>query len=155
MRATTRGDSHVSASSIPNDPLSFGLGVVGLRYRGGVDGEAAQGVGRAVGVAFNREGIMHGKRDIVVFRQWRERDGGDIIALFPLIKTNPQGLILSYQHVGQHGAANYQHVIGRTVQPYTVGVEALKRELTGIGYNLDVRKRRPSWRQERRIGTIV
>ncbi len=41
----------------------------------------------------------------------------------------------SYEHMGQHGAADYYHVIHST-KPASIGSEELKKELTGIGYNI-------------------
>jgi hypothetical protein len=41
----------------------------------------------------------------VVFRKWRK--GGNIIALFPQIPTDPTGKYCgSYQHLGQHSSAD-------------------------------------------------
>ena len=76
----------------------------------------------------------------VVFRKWK--DSGDILALFPEITANPAGQVLSYQHIGQHGAADYQHCIHQTVKATEIESEPLKDELTRIGYNLVVRERR-------------
>lgn len=65
----------------------------------------------------------------------------DVIALFPEIKEG-SGLCLSYEHFGQHGAADYLTVISRTRPARPCEYAALKAELEGRGYNLEVRKRR-------------
>lgn len=49
----------------------------------------------------------------VVFRKWR--DTGSVIALFPEIPTDLQGWYCeAYEHVGQHGGADYHGVIRAT-----------------------------------------
>lgn len=78
------------------------------------------------------------EKTIGVFRKFK--DGGDILALFPEIDEG-HGMCLSYQHIGQHGASDYNHCISLTwpAQPHECA--DLKAELEGIGYNLDIRKR--------------
>jgi hypothetical protein len=76
---------------------------------------------------------------VVVFRRFPEADGGDVIALFPRIPEGP-GLIASYQHVGQHGAAS-RTLLTRGTSPAREtdpDVAALHKELTRIGYKLKV-----------------
>lgn len=86
-----------------------------------------------------------------VFRMFP--DGG-VIALFPTIPADLQGRCLSYMHVGQHGAADYQHVVSRT-RPASPGECAdLVAELTGIGYSVrPVRRASRRMHEERRSGT--
>lgn len=66
-------------------------------------------------------------------------DGG-IIALFPFIPAddNPRHCS-SYQHVGQHGAADYRHVVETTVAVLPEDEEKmeLKVELENIGYTVE------------------
>ena len=51
--------------------------------------------------------------DLVVFRRWK--DCGSIIALFPEIPADLAGRYCeSYEHVGQHGGADYYCVIQAT-----------------------------------------
>jgi hypothetical protein len=78
----------------------------------------------------------------VVFRVWRGSDGGDVIALFPTLVEN-RGQVTSYMRIGQHGAADYQHVIRDTRPAAPAEYEPLARELTQIGYVLAVHRRRP------------
>jgi len=83
---------------------------------------------------------MPTERTLVVFRRWR--DTGTIIALFPAIPSDIRGWFCeSYEHVGQHGGADYHGVIQAT-RPATVDqVVPLAEELTRIGYNLKPIKR--------------
>lgn len=73
----------------------------------------------------------------VVFR----KDNSGVFALFPHDVCDNQGHVTTYQTIGQHSAANYQHCIAKskpaTEQEYT----DLKKELETIGYNLKVVKR--------------
>ena len=83
---------------------------------------------------------------VVIFRKWQTvQDGHGVIALFPCEPGWRYGLVMSYEHDGQHGSADPNMVIRRT-RPATPGEYAvLKRELEGepYGYVLDVRKRMP------------
>ena len=75
----------------------------------------------------------------VIFRIFPQ---GDIIALFPEIPWNQWGDITSYQHIGQHGPAEYDYCI-KISKPATPKQYAeLKRELISLGYQLDIKKRR-------------
>ena len=72
----------------------------------------------------------------VIFRIFRD---GEVIALFPEIEENA-GCILSYMHIGQHGAASRDIVTDTklaTVEQYA----PLYKELQSIGYHLQIRKR--------------
>jgi len=87
--------------------------------------------------------------DDVVLRRWRK--GGAVIALFPELPATMDGLVTSYQHVGQHGAADYRHVMSRTV-PVPVGEADQERndlldEFRSIGYNPRVRRRRKGFQR--------
>ncbi len=86
----------------------------------------------------------------IIFRMWQ----GEVLALFPTLVEGP-GLILSYMHVGQHGAAlNSMAQAGRLATPEEFA--PLLAELRGIyetSYapgdpviKLRVVKRRPSTR---------
>ncbi len=81
---------------------------------------------------------------IVVFRVWMGPEGGDVIALFPDVAHDRAGLYcVCYEHIGQHGAAQYNHVMAQTRPATEAEYAPLKRELEAkpFGYNLDVRKR--------------
>lgn len=80
--------------------------------------------------------------EIVVLRRWPEAEGGSIIALWP---NMPEGRhVNSYEHVGQHGEADYSYVIFKThpVPEADPEAQALLAELRMIGYNPVVRQRR-------------
>lgn len=81
--------------------------------------------------------------DVVVFRRWR--DSGDVIALFPEIPADLyDDLCEAYEHIGQHGGANYWSVIQQTLPVKLHEAEDLADELEVIGYNLRPIKR-ASW----------
>jgi len=83
----------------------------------------------------------------VVFRRWRN---GDIIALFPEQAADRRGHCDSYEHVGQHGGADYDGVVAVTRPATPAEYADLARELTTIGYNLRIVKRAtPAMRQRR------
>lgn len=76
----------------------------------------------------------------VIFRVW---SNGDVLALFPDLPADVNGLhVTSYEHVGQHGAADYAGCIGRTRAARPDEYAALAKELTSIGYRLNIRRRR-------------
>ena len=76
----------------------------------------------------------------VVFRKFKQ--GGDILALFPEIPADMNGHCQSYQHIGQHGAADFYHCIHTLTVPAKPAEYAdLKAELEGRGYNLQVIQR--------------
>lgn len=87
----------------------------------------------------------------VVMRRWRS-GSRTVIALFPyvvILGTGGAWLVSSYEHIGQHGPADYGAVI-RATRPADWGdpdVAALRRELegAGFGYRLAPRKR-INWR---------
>ena len=86
---------------------------------------------------------------IVVFRKWKPKHGrmNDIIALFPGIDEG-NGKCLSYEHVGQHGGADYQGVVSLTIPATPKEYAALKRELESepFNYRFRVLKHSPGWR---------
>lgn len=85
----------------------------------------------------------------VVFRRWR--DGGEIIALFPAIPTDSYGQFCeAYEHVGQHGGADYHGVIQATKPVSEKDATSLVAELRRIGYSLTVIKRASPTLHERR-----
>lgn len=78
--------------------------------------------------------------DTVIFRTFRD---GEVIALFPDIPADATGHdVQSYQHVGQHGAADYALVMGMTRPATFDQATPLRDELTERGYNLNIRQRR-------------
>lgn len=80
---------------------------------------------------------------VVVFRKFRNQ--GDIIALFPYEPWSGNGDCASYQRIGQHGAADYNHCIDASVPATPDEYASLQRELEQIGYLLKV-QRKVAWR---------
>jgi hypothetical protein len=78
----------------------------------------------------------------VVFRTWKK--GGEVIALFPDDKWTRGNSTLcnSYEHIGQHGGADYQGVIYQTTPARLEDYYDLMRELEGIGYRLKIVRRK-------------
>lgn len=69
----------------------------------------------------------------VIFRKWKHT--GDVIALFPEHPgTNDPNTCQSYEHVGQHGAADPDIVQGCTTRATPDEYRDLLNELTLIGY---------------------
>lgn len=90
-----------------------------------------------------KEDLTYKKEEInektkVVFRVWN--DGGTVIALFPEVDEG-NGYCSSYEHVGQHSGADYKGVVARTRLASPKEYQFLLRELRGIGYDLEIRKR--------------
>jgi hypothetical protein len=78
---------------------------------------------------------------VCVFRKWRH---GGIIALFPLLPHDVNGIYsVSYERIGQHGAADAEGLVGITDPAKPEECTDLKAELERIGYSLDVRKQIP------------
>lgn len=79
----------------------------------------------------------------VVFRRWKKKDGGEVLALFPSMIETDAGYCNSYMHLGQHGAADFSGLIHLTkpTKETDEDVQELKRELERIGYRLRVMAR--------------
>jgi len=77
----------------------------------------------------------------VVFRVWNK--GGEVLALFPRIPADVHGLFcLSYERVGEHGAASVPVVIPRTRPAHESEYADLLRYLQEKrGYRLRVMRR--------------
>lgn len=77
----------------------------------------------------------------VVFRVWND-DVFGVIALFPQMAGDGRGLMCSsYEHAGQHGAADTHIVVRRTRLATPKEYRPLTKELKQLGYRLDIRKR--------------
>lgn len=75
----------------------------------------------------------------VIFRVDKE---GAVYALFPNLFENRTGsLCTSYQHVGQHSAADYNACIANSRPANPKEFEGLATELRGRGYELKIRRR--------------
>ena len=85
----------------------------------------------------------------VIFRVWPE--DGTMIALFPAVAGDPDpSTCSSYEHMGQHGAADYLHVVQATKLATPEDYAELANELTGVGYNLTVAYKQ-SWKDRESI----
>jgi hypothetical protein len=89
--------------------------------------------------------------DLVVFRRWK--DIYEVIALFPEIPTDIHGWYCnSYEHIGQHGGADYCGVVMQTQPARPEEFASLARELTLIGYAIrPIRRASARHHQRRRV----
>ena len=71
----------------------------------------------------------------VIFRKWN--DSGTTIAIFPDLPWS-QGLLTSYEHVGQHGGCHYKSILKKTVLAIPREYVSLQNELEHIGYELRI-----------------
>ncbi len=88
----------------------------------------------------------------VIFRKWKT---GGVIALFPATAYNTDPtLCMSYEHVGQHGAADDRGIIAMTIPASPEEYGDLKAELESIGYNLKIYQRETPALFEARMAQI-
>lgn len=88
-----------------------------------------------------------------VFRRFRK--GGEVIALFPEVPADRFfGHCLSYMHVGQHGAASVD-LSGATRPANENEFSNLLRELRGLGYRVNVRRRITRAMHRRRLAALA
>jgi len=82
----------------------------------------------------------------VVFRVWRRPNFavGEVVALFPTLPGDMAGRCTAYEHIGQHGAADYAHCLGQSRPASADEAAELRAELEQIGYRLRVYRRRPA-----------
>lgn len=83
----------------------------------------------------------------VIFRKYVVSFGNGefgVVALFPEIPTDCNGRFCqSYEHLGQHSSASYNHVVSKlTVRAKAKEYAELKTELESIGYKLKVFQKR-------------
>jgi len=94
------------------------------------------------------------EKTLVVFRVFR--DGGDVLALFPEEPGDCSGRTCSsYQHVGQHGGADYLVCMSMSRPARPEEYADLARELECIGYVLDIRKRASRLSHRRLLSKIL
>lgn len=77
-------------------------------------------------------------KDRIIFRYWPEAK--DVIAFMPDSETNP-GRVLSYEHIGQHGEADYGGLLPVTRPATPAEYADLLAELVSIGYDPIICKR--------------
>jgi hypothetical protein len=89
---------------------------------------------------------QHADATKVIFRKWRT-EGGDwrTFCLFPELPSDSDGyLCQSFEHIGQHSAADPAVVQQLSVPANPVEYQELQAELTQIGYKLHVLRRFPA-----------
>ena len=87
---------------------------------------------------------------VVIFRKWK--DIGTVIALFHELPSDLWGYFCdAYEHVGQHGGADYRGVVQITTPATEKESASLARELKGIGYRLRPLRRASSWHHQHRV----
>lgn len=80
---------------------------------------------------------------------------GDVIALFPELPGNYKPHTCdSYMHVGQHSSADINGLINSTRLATLLEYADLAAELTGIGYNLEIRVRESNTMREARYAAL-
>lgn len=88
----------------------------------------------------------------VIFR--KHRDSGDMIAFFPAIAADVNGMYMScYAHVGQHSSScmgYFRECVPATPEEYA----SLKAELESIGYDLKVAYRISQKDTQERINQV-
>lgn len=75
----------------------------------------------------------------VIFRKYK--DTGDVFAIFPYEIANSELHVTTYEHIGQHSAGNYQVCIDISKPARSIEYASLARELTSLGYVLDIKTR--------------
>jgi hypothetical protein len=91
--------------------------------------------------------------DTVVFRKWKN---GSLIALFPELPADIHGRYCdAFEHVGQHGGADYFGVIQQTKPCSLDDATDLITELRTIGYELKPIRRTSHVHHERRRRTAA
>lgn len=89
------------------------------------------------------------EKTFVIFRKWK--DTGTVIALFPTIPSDLYGWqCLSYEHIGQHGGADFHGVMQATTPANRQETLSLRRELRQRGYRLAPIKRTTAQMHEQR-----
>jgi len=92
-------------------------------------------------------------KDPVVIRVWKG-DPDDVFALFPTDPADNYGhFCTSYQHVGQHGSADYCHCIRNSRPATKAEARPLLIELRRIGYRPRVLKRAARRHHDERLST--
>jgi hypothetical protein len=85
---------------------------------------------------------MNKEKTKVVFRVWGNKNGGDVIAIFPQIPADQFGCMCEmYEHVGQHGGGDARGVVSSTRLARPGEYRELAKELRGRGYCLQISKR--------------
>ncbi|GAG39410.1 unnamed protein product [marine sediment metagenome] len=88
---------------------------------------------------------MDKEKTRVIFRMFnKSSEGCEVIAIFPDMEYFPElpfgneGIVESYQHIGQHGGASWPGLEDITRPATQEEYESLFEELSWLGYKLDV-----------------
>lgn len=82
------------------------------------------------------------ERTKVIFRDVAYDTGDkEILALFPEMINEYNGLVECYAHTGQHSQADYHYIIRISKPAKPEQYAPLLKELKSIGYVLDIKKR--------------
>lgn len=82
---------------------------------------------------------MKNNGEIVIFRTFAD---GEVCALFPQQEQLRRGDVGCYEVIGQHGTADYMHVIANSRPSTKAESASLRDELVNIvGYKLNEKKR--------------
>ena len=69
------------------------------------------------------------------------KDKAGVFALMPYDIATLEGHVTYYQHVGQHGSADYQGCMRKSVPTNVIEYLDLYNELESLGYNIKIVKR--------------
>ena len=69
------------------------------------------------------------------------KDKYGVFALMPYDIATLDGMVTTYQHVGQHSSADYQGCIAKSVPASVSEYHDLREELKSLGYNIKIVKR--------------
>ena len=93
----------------------------------------------AAGIPENQDNF---KTDVIFRIEKNGQFKDDILAVFPYEVADYKGSVMAYVHIGQHTSADYNYVLQKTKPAKEIEYSDLYRELTSIGYNLNVIKKR-------------
>ena len=95
-------------------------------------------------------------RTPVIFRVWQERGKDcEVFALFPTLPAYDH-YVTSYQHIGQHCAADYGLCVKHSRPAQPAEYADLLEELTRVGYCLRVTRRQsPRMREQCRQEAVA
>ena len=69
------------------------------------------------------------------------KDKYGVFALMPYDIATLDGMVTTYQHVGQHSSADYQGCMRKSVPTNVIEYLDLYNELKSLGYNIKIVKR--------------
>tara|TARA_R110000868_G_scaffold74337_10_gene214985 strand:+ start:2773 stop:3081 length:309 start_codon:yes stop_codon:yes gene_type:complete len=82
------------------------------------------------------------KTDMVFRVDTSKEFKGDVFVLFPHEVADFYGGVVSYQHLGQHSAADYVFCMGKSRKATEEEFAPLKKEIESLGYNVNLVSKR-------------